>query len=250
MASGKKINWREVYVHWTINDFELRTSGSMFAYKGLHNAFKALKQSYDDGKWKGRTPKPLFFDFSGLELLSKNSREDFFNGERSFNEKQMEAEIDKLARSSGKQGWSAKYDASYKETEYVVFNEYIRLDMVVQDSHVLIQEFIKDSYSEIQEWERRLRFIDMDTYLQSLKDSPQVAYAMEDECSEDQREELLMFLHMADHLTKAVRILAYYSALQKKYFHKFLKYVDILERDRLVYFSMFPQVFFQPELRF
>lgn len=245
-------NWREVYVHWSTHDFKLRSDGSIFTYKGIQNAFKALKQSYDNGKWKHKKPKPIFFNFSEVELLSKDSRKDFFDGEIPRNEKQIEAEIDKIAHASGKQGWSARYDTSYTEVEYVVFNKHVRLDMIIQNRQKtdLIQRFIKDTYSEIKRWEQALNFINIDTYLENMRESPEDAYDMEDECSEEQREQLLSFVHEADNLTKAVRILAYYSALPKQYFSRFIKYVDLLEKDRLVYFSKFPHVFFHPQLRF
>jgi len=262
-------DWSDVYVHWTTRDFDPSISaGTVYTYKGLDKAFAALKQSFDSNKWKHRHPTPVFFDFSSIDFLMKEKRSDFFLNRDEmirlgliYNEKLTESSINEKAREAGKQGWAAKYDGTYDNIEYVVFNEYIESSMIIDGERkkAVIRSFIDFSKAEIERREAELntcmdidRWVSLTRYITKEPRNEQLerlyeANEIEETLSPSGEEKLKRFWHIAQRLTQSVRILSRYSGLPDDYFVLFLKYADY-ERDRIVPFSKFPTVFLK--LRF
>ena len=268
------IKWGDVYVHWSTSNFDiLRSEGMVYTYKGLDNAFAALKQSFDPDKWKYNFPTPVFFDFSSIDFLTKRTRSDFFSSEQEMinlglinhgvqNEKLIESSIAERARGANKQGWAAKYHAVYDEVEYVVFNKYIESSMIIdgEQKKAIIRSFIDSSKAEIERRETEMKlFMDIDKWVLSsryIKDETRdqksqrsrIKSDIEKKLSFEQiYDELQPFWRSAQRLTQSVRILSPYSELPDNYFTLFLKYADF-ERDRIVDFLKFPTVFLK--LRF
>ena len=256
----------EIYVHWSMEKFDTsRLEGEVFTYKGLQNAFDALNQSFDSGKWDNKTPTLILFDFSTIEFLKANTRFEIASQyNKPYNEKSIESFIHQKVREAGKQGWSAKYVSWEENAEYVVFNEFINESMIIKGNKKrdIIDTFIKFCRTEVEQYEEKINFINIEDWISATTQNfprewefdsnfmmrrKSQAQKIKKGLTKKQLRTLTFTIQDIDRLAKNVRILSIYSGLPKKYFSVFEKYNNYKE-DKIVHFDVFPKLYFK--LRF
>lgn len=261
------MDFRDIYVHWSMENFDTsRSKGEVFTYKGLQNAFEALAQSFDPGKWVNKTPTLILFDFSTIEFLKASSRSDFLKATLSddYNEKSIESLIHQKAREAGKQGWSAKYEESEENAEYVVFNEFITESMIIKGDKKrdIIDTFIQFCIKEVEQYEEKINFINIEDWISAttqnvprelkfdrnfITERKSQTQKIKTGLTRKQLRTLKLTIQEIDGLAKNVRILSIYSGLPKEYFSVFEKYNNY-KKDKIVHFDVFPKLYFK--LRF